>query len=180
LKEEKMKLLNKPSGMTASVPVLVMVLCLFAAQAFAEIAPEALDKVEAAAATGDSGALNSAAYEAAGSALGNGMTVQDCCHQIAFVAVSSASSSGQSIESAVQSAVDGVSAAANELEGTPGVELDTSACAVYGIQTAAEAIGLQEETVTSLINSFLPEPEMPKAPSIETPDIRDRSTGSPI
>lgn len=185
-----MNLLNKPSRMTASVPVLVMVLCLFAVQAFAQIDPEALDKVEGAAATGNAGALHAAAYEAAGNAVENGMTIQDACSQIALMAASTASDSGQSIEFAVRSAVDGVNASANEVAKkesatgeTPVLELDTYACAVYGIETVAEAIGLEKETVTALRNSmssFLPEPVIPNAPAVETPEIRDRNVGSPI
>jgi hypothetical protein len=184
-----MKLLDKKSRLTATVPVLVMVLCLVAAQAVARISPEALERVEAAAAGGDGGALHAAAYQATGNAVENGMAAQDACSQIALVAASTASDSGHSIESAVRSAVNGVNAAANEAakasatEQTQVLELDTYDCAVNAVQTAAQAMGLEEDALIALrdaMSSFLPEPKMPPAPVMETPDIRDRSSGSPI
>jgi len=185
-----MKLLNKPFRMMSTVVVLVMALCLFAAQAVAQIDPEALDKVEQAAAAGNSVGLNAAAYDAAKYAVDNEMSIQEACHQISFVTVMAASGSGQNIESAVRSAVDGVNAAANELAQTASanvevqvLELDTYACAVYGIKTAAQSLDLEEDTVAALIDSMsplLPEPVMPEAPVLETPDIRDQGEGSPI
>jgi len=180
-----MRLRNKSAGMTAAA--LVMVLCLFAAPAVAQIDAAALDSVEAAAAAGNAEALQSAAHDAALNAVKNGMTIQEACEQIVYAALKAASASETDLESAVQAAVNGVYAAANEL-GMKGMEPVISEYAGYGIERAAEETGLDAQTVASLKkelslkkeSSVFSELKIPEAPMLETPDIRDRSSGSPI
>jgi len=83
--------------------------------------------------------------------------------------------------------VNGVYAAANEL-GMKGMEPVISEYAGYGIERAAEETGLDAQTVASLKkelslkkeSSVFSELKIPEAPTMETPDIRDRSSGSPI
>jgi hypothetical protein len=156
--EENMKLFNEPSRMTATLAFVVTALLLVTALAVAAIDPdaaykEALDKVEAAASAGNVVVLNTAAYDAAMAAIDNEMTIQEACHQIAFVTIMAASGSGQNIPSSTQAAVDGVSFAAAELTERakaagkepemPLLELDAEACALYGLRAAAESLGLE-------------------------------------
>lgn len=153
-----MKLSNEPSRMTAILSILVTALFLVTTLAVAAIDPdaaykEALDKVEAAASAGEIMVLSTAAYDAAMYAVENEMTIQEACHQIAFVTIMAASGAGQNVQSSTQSAVDGVSNAAAELteraraagEGPelPALELDAEACAIYGLRAAAESLGLE-------------------------------------
>jgi len=153
-----MKLSHEPPIMSAISAIFMTALFLVTTLAFAAIDPdaaykEALDKVEAAASAGDVQGLNTAAYDAAMFAVDNNMTIQEACHQIAFVTIMAASGSGQNVQSSTQSAVGGVSNAAGDLaerarsagEGPelPVLELDAEACAIYGFRVAAESLGLE-------------------------------------
>lgn len=153
-----MKWSNEPSRLAAILSILVAALFLVTTLAVAAINPdaaykEALDKVEAAASAGDILVLNTSAYDAAMYAVDNEMTIQEACHQIAFVTITAASGSGQNVQSSIQAAVEGVSNAAEELaeraraaaEGPemPALELDAEACALYGLRAAAESLGLE-------------------------------------
>jgi hypothetical protein len=153
-----MKRSNEPSILAAISAILVTALFLVTTLAVAAIDPdaaykEALDRVEAAASAGEVVVLTAAAYEATMSALDNEMTIQEACHQIAFVTIMAASGSGQNVQSSTQAAVDGVSNAQTELteraraagEGPemPELELDAEACAIYGLRAAAESLGLE-------------------------------------
>jgi len=153
-----MKLSNEPSRLAATLAMLVTVLFLVTTLAVAAIDPdaaykEALDRVEAAASAGDIVVLNTAAYDAAMYAVDNEMTIQEACHQIAFVTIMAASGSGQNVQSSIQAAVGGVSNAQTELTERaraaseepemPVLELDAEACAMYGLRAAAESLGLE-------------------------------------
>ena len=153
-----MKLLNEPSRPAAILAILVTALFLVTTHAVAAIDPDAaykaaLDKVEAAASAGDIVVLTAEAYDAAMSAVDNEMTIQEACHQIAFVTIMAASGSGQNVQSSIQAAVGGVSNAQAELterakaaaQGPemPVLELDAEACAIYGLRAAAESLGLE-------------------------------------
>ncbi len=169
-----MKQFNEPSRLTAILAILVTALFLITANAIAAIDPDAvyktaLEKVELAASEGDVVILNAAAYDAALYAFDNQMTIQEACHQIAFVTITAAAASGQSIESVTQAAVNGVSNAANELTrriqaagqdpDIPELELIPS-CAIHGIRAAAETIDLDVEAlIASLDAGPLADPE---------------------
>jgi hypothetical protein len=170
-----MKQFNDPSRLTVTLAILVTALFLITANAIAAIDPDAvyktaLEKVELAASEGDVVILNAAAYDASLSASDNQMTIQEACHQIAFVTITAAAASGQSIESVTQAAVNGVSNAANELTkriqaagqdpDIPELELDTRSCAIHGIRAAAELIDLDVEAlIASLQDDPLADPE---------------------
>lgn len=167
-----MKLLNEPSRLMTSMAALVTSLFLFTVYAGAAIDREALyrnalDQVESAASAGDIVLLSASAYDAAMYAVDNDLTIQEACHQIAFVTITAAMSAGHSVESISQAAVDGVGKAAEELlksaqEATgasdmPALELDAQACLMYGLRAAAE---LEE-----------PEAFEPTARDVDAPDV---------
>lgn len=171
-----MKLFKEPFRMAATLATLVTAMFVFSATPFAAIDPEtlyktALDEVEAAASAGNFVLLNTKAYDAAMFAVDNELTIQEACHQIAFVTITAASASGQSVPSATQAAVDGVSLAAEDLaervqaatEETeiPSIELDARACAIHGLRAAAEALGLEDPEAFVATNLPFSPPEAP-------------------
>lgn len=145
----------------------VTAMFVFSAAVYASIDPDtlyknALDEVETAASAGDLVLLNTKAYDAAMYAVDNKLTIQEACHQVAFVTITAASASGQSVETAVQAAVDGVGTAAEELaervqaateaREMPAIELDAQACAIHGLRAAAEALGLEDPEAFTRVN----------------------------
>jgi hypothetical protein len=171
-----MKQFKGPFRMATILATLVTAMFLFTATAYAAIDPDtryktALDEVEAAASAGDMVLLNTRAYDAAMYAVDNEMTIQEACHQIAFVTITAASASGQSVPSATQAAVDGVSLAAEDLaervqaatEETeiPSIELDARACAIHGLRAAAEALGIEDPEAFVATNLPYSPPESP-------------------
>jgi hypothetical protein len=181
-----MKLFKKSLRTAGTLAILVTLMFVFTAVTYAAIDPDtvyktALDEVEAAASAGDFVLLNTKAYDAAMYAVDNELTIQEACHQIAFVTITAASASGQSIPSATQAAVDGVSIAAEELaervqaatEETemPSIELDARACAIHGLRAAAEAMGLEDPEAFVAIN-------IPFAPPAE-PTLLDATSNNP-
>jgi hypothetical protein len=185
-----MKLSNEPSRPLAILAILVTALFLVTVHAVAAIDPDAaykaaLDRVEAASSAGDIVVLSTAAYEAAMHAVDNEMTIQEACHQIAFVTIMAASGSGQNVQSSVQAAVDGVSTAQGELterakaaaQGPeqPALELDAEACAIYGLRAAAESLGL--EGPEAFEGVIIPEQIFPEA--LERDAAEDNEPVSP-
>ncbi|MFU8768939.1 MAG: hypothetical protein ACNA7H_04320 [Desulfotignum sp.] len=185
-----MKLSNEPSRPAVILATLVTVLFLVTVHAVAAIDPDAaykaaLDRVEAAASAGDIVVLSTSAYDAAMFAVENEMTIQEACHQIAFVTIMAASGSGQNVQSSVQAAVDGVSNAQGELterakaaaQGPelPALELDAEACAIYGLRAAAESLGL--EGPEAFEGVIIPEQIFPEA--LERDAAEDNDPVSP-
>jgi hypothetical protein len=144
--ERRMKMFNKLIKPATGLMVLVMAVCMFSAQAAAQIPqidPDAFERVEAAVFAADLTELRAAAEAAARNGVENGMTIQEACRQIAFVTATTAEDAKASIAAAVQASVDGVSRAAKALSvrdpGRPTLELDVNACADRGFEAVLKA-----------------------------------------